>query len=307
MKIFLFDKLHCCPEASKDDRLLRRSIDRSVHYSAFAKNFTSLYILSILIPIIVILTSCEKVIDLDLNDAEKKYVIEAVITDQAGTAKVLITETKNFDEDNNFSGISGATVTIKENGGVTATLTETSPGKYESSALNGSSGKTYDLSVIIAGKTFSAASTMPQKINLDTIYTTDEFIFTDTRKIANVDFKDPAGKGNNYRFIQYVNGLKEKQVFIQNDDYTDGRINNNKLYYFPDDDDDSTVIKSGDTVMIDLLCIDPGIYKYWFSLDRSSTGGGGQSTPSNPATNIQGGALGYFSAHTLQTKTMVVP
>ena len=220
---------------------------------------------------VLIFSSCEKVIDLKLNDAEKKYVVESVITDQAGTAKVLITETKDCDEDNNFPGISGATVTIKETGGATTTLTETSAGKYESPALTGISGKTYQLSVNIAGKTFSAVSTMPQKVDLDTIYTTDEFIFTDTRKIVNADFQDPGGRGNNYRFIQYVNGLKEKQLFIQNDDYTDGRINNNKLYYFPDDDNDSTIIKSGDTVKIDMLCVDPNIYKYWFSPDRGST------------------------------------
>src|SRR6185295_3888378 len=143
---------------------------------------------------------------------------------------------------------------IHENGGATTTLTETSPGKYESPALTGTSGKTYDLSVAFNGKIFTASSTMPRRVNLDTIYVTDEFIFTDTRKIANADFHDPAGKGNNYRFIQYVNGLKEKQLFIQNDDYTDGRLNSNKLYYFTDKDDDSTIIKSGDNVRIDLLC-----------------------------------------------------
>ena len=54
-------------------------------------------------------------------------------------------------------------------------------------------------------------------------------------------------------------------------------------------------------------CIDRPIYKYWYSLDRSATGGSGQATPSNPVTNLQGGALGYFSAHTLQSRTMIVP
>jgi hypothetical protein len=147
---------------------------------------------------------------------------------------------------------------------------------------------------------------MPQKINLDTIYVTNEFLFTDFRKITNVEYKDPAGRGNNYRFIQYVNKLKEDQILIQNDDYTDGRNVNAKLYFFADDTDNSK-IDSGDTVRVDMLCIDQVIFKYWFSLDRSSTGGSGQATPSNPVTNMQGGALGYFSAHTLQTKTLIVP
>ncbi|MFI5131720.1 MAG: DUF4249 domain-containing protein [Chitinophagales bacterium] len=272
-----------------------------------AKWFQTLNFLFILITTAVILTSCEKVIQLDLNNSEKKYVIEAVITDQPGTAQVMITETKDFDEDNIFPGISGAVVTIHESGGAITTLTETSAGKYESPTLTGISGKTYDLTVNISGKNFSAVSTMPQRVNLDTIYITDEFIFSETRKIVNADFRDPAGRGNNYRLIQYVNGLKEKQLFIQNDDYTDGRLNNNKLYYFTDENDDSTIIKSGDDVRIDLLCIDPGIFKFWFSLARGSTGSTDQAAPSNPVTNMQGGALGYFSAHTLQTKTMVAP
>lgn len=252
------------------------------------------------------ISSCEKVIDLDLNDAEKKYVVEAVITDQPGTAKVLITQTKSFDEDNNFAGISGAAVVITETGGGTFTLNETSAGVYEAPGLIAITGKTYNLAVNVAGKTFTASSTMPQKINLDSIYVTNEFLFTDFRKITNVEYKDPAGRGNNYRFIQYVNRLKEDQILIQNDDYTDGRNVNAKLYFFADDTDNSK-IDSGDTVRVDMLCIDQVIFKYWFSLDRSSTGGSGQATPSNPVTNMLGGALGYFSAHTLQTKTLIVP
>lgn len=253
------------------------------------------------------ISSCEKVIHLDLNEAEKKYVIEATVTDQPGTAAVLLSQTKNFDDNNNFVGVSGALITVKEEGGSLTTFTEASPGHYEAPGFTGNIGKTYDLNVSIAGSVFTATSTIPEKINLDTIYTTNELIFTDTRKIVNVEFQDPPGRGNNYRFIQYVNGLKEKQIFVQNDDYTDGRLNINKLFYFADNDSDSTIIKSGDTVKIEMLCIDPNVYKYWFSLSRNTNGDNNQVTPANPVTNIQGGALGYFSAHTLQTRTMKIP
>src|SRR4051812_39625070 len=50
-------------------------------------------------------TGCEKVIEVNLNDAEKKYVIEAVLTDQANSCKVLLTQTKNFSDDNTFDGV----------------------------------------------------------------------------------------------------------------------------------------------------------------------------------------------------------
>lgn len=267
----------------------------------------SFYLLPALAVSVLLLSSCEKVIDIDLDKAEKKYVIEAVITDQPGTAKVLVSQTRNFDEDNSFPGVAGAVVTITESGGATTVLTPGAAGVYEAPALAGTSGKTYTLSVNISGQSFTAVSTMPQKVNFDTAYITDELLFTETQKIVNAVFNEPPGLGNCYRFAQYVNGEKEDQVFILNDDYSDGRRITYKLYYFSDDEDDDTKIKSGDQVTIDMLCIDRNIYKYWFSLDRSATGGSGQATPANPVTNLQGGALGYFSAHTLQTKTMIAP
>ncbi|MEI9809918.1 MAG: DUF4249 domain-containing protein [Bacteroidota bacterium] len=255
----------------------------------------------------LVLTSCEKVITLDLNEAEKKYVIEAVITDQPSTAKVLLTQTKNFDEDNIFPGVTGATVTISESGGATTALVESSPGVYINPLLTGISGRTYDLSVNINGQVFTSSCIMPQKVNLDTIFASNEFLFTDTRKIVNVEYKDPAGRGNNYRFVQYVNNYKQEEIFVQNDDYTDGRNVNTKLFFFAEDDDTVSTINSLDKVRIEMLCIDQPVYKYWFSLARSSVGGNQQATPSNPVSNIKGGALGYFSAHTLQTKEIVVP
>lgn len=252
------------------------------------------------------LSSCEKVIDIDLNKAEKKYVVEATVTDQTG-ARVLLSQTKDFEDDNTFVGIGGAIVQITEQGGATTTLSETSAGVYEAPALIGLSGKTYSLSVKLDGQSFTAVTTMPQKINLDTIYVTDELLFGDTYKIVNLEYKDPPGRGQNYRFVQYLNGVKETEIFVQNDEYTDGRNVTTKLFYFPDDDEDEKrKIKSGDQVRIDMFCIDANIYKYWFSLYRSSTGES-QATPSNPVSNMKGGALGYFSAHTTQTKTMVAP
>lgn len=255
----------------------------------------------------IVFSSCEKVIDIDLNNAEKKYVIEGIITDLTGS-KVMISQTKDFDEDNNFPGVSGAVVSITENGGATTILPETSPGVYEAPSLTATVGKTYSLSVNIAGELFSATCKMPQKINLDSIYVTDELVFGGTEKIVNTDFFDPPGLGNSYRFFQTVNGKKEEIIIIRNDEYSDNRKVTTQLFYFDDDEDsDSTKIKSGDDIEVELQCIDPVMYKYWYSLYRSALGTSGQATPSNPVTNMQGGALGYFSTHTTQTKSMIVP
>lgn len=253
------------------------------------------------------LTSCEKVIQFDFDKVEKKYVIEAMIADQPNSCRVLLTQTKNFDENNTFTGISGAQVTITDNSGSPVTLTETSAGVYEAPTLTGVSGHTYNLKVNINGQTFTATSTMPALVPMDSIYITEVTVFNETYKFATVPYNDPAGIQNAYRFIQYVNGNKEETNFVMDDDLNDGLTTERILAYYDDDEAERRKLKSGDNVRVDMLCIDYPVYTYWFSLEQGATGTSYSATPGNPVTNITGGALGYFSAHTLQTKTVVVP
>jgi hypothetical protein len=263
-----------------------------------------LYILGFLV---IALSSCEKVIDVDLNDAEKKFVVEANLADQPGSALVRLSQTRNFDEDNDFPGISGATVTIAETGGTIYTLTEGNAGEYGHPTLQAISGKTYTLSVQINGQTFTSVCSAPVAVEIDSLFVTDEVLFGESQKTVNVRFQEPPGRGQAYRFIQYINDKKEKQILVSNDDYIDGRLVTSKLFYFADEDENEEPIKSGDDIRVEFLSIDPSVYLYWFSLARSSTGGSQQGTPSNPVSNIEGGALGYFSTHCLRTGTLVVP
>lgn len=262
--------------------------------------------LNILLVAAVGFTSCEKVIDIDLNDVEKKYVIEGVLTDQEGSAVVQLSQTKNFSDDNQFVGVTGATVTVADNEGNTTTLQETAAGVYGSGSLTGESGKTYKLTVELGGTTFTASSIMPAKVNLDSLYITEDYFFGEVRKTVNVQYQDPPGLGQSYRFVEYVNGAKENRIFIRNDDYTDGNESTVKL--LSPDDDDEDELKSGDLIKVDMLCVDAQVYKYWYSfITGGAEGGSNNASPANPVSNISGGALGYFSAHTLQTKTVKVP
>jgi hypothetical protein len=249
------------------------------------------------------LTSCEKVIDVKLDSADKKYVVDAVLTNKAGGCKVLLTQTKDFNENNNYPGISGAVVTIKDEAGTVTTLQENSNGIYVAPTLVGESGKTYSLSVSIKGETFTGTSTMPEEIPFDSLFVSDEKFFDEITKFANVVFQDPAGIVNRYRFVQYVNGKRSKDIFIMDDDLADGKLFNSILYLFTDEDDEK--IKKGDMVKVEMQCIDEAVYKYWYSLQQSATGSSNSATPANPVSNLKGGCLGYFSAQTSSSKTIM--
>lgn len=261
--------------------------------------------ISLLLSVLIIFSSCEKVIDVSLNTAAKKYVIEGTLTDGQGGCRVLISQTGDFNEDNSFESISGATVSITD-GDNTISLPEISPGIYADSLVEGVPGKTYTMHVNINGKVFEASSTMPFRTNMDSLYVTDDFLFGEVRKTPNVEFRDPVGKGNNYRFILYINGVKKKNIYIVNDDYSDGNSSSVKLFLFGDDDENKK-IKSGDKISVDMLCISPEVYKYWYSLDASATGTNNSASPANPVSNISGDVLGYFSAHTIQSRMTEAP
>ena len=251
------------------------------------------------------LTSCEKVIDVKLGDADKKIVIDAALTDHAGDCVVKISQTKNFDDNNSFAGLSGAVVSIKDQAGNVTPLTEETPGIYKHATLLGAPGNSYELTVQVNGQTYKATSVMPQAVLLDSLYTKTQKFFDEDETYANVVFTDPAGTKNYYRVLQYINGSKTKTNFLLDDDLSDGKLFNSTLYFFVDDDKDK--IKPGDEVRVQLQCVDAAVYIYWYSLDQSASGSSQSAAPSNPVSNISGGALGYFSAQVVSSLSVTAP
>ena len=249
--------------------------------------------------------SCEKVIELELDENDIKYVIEGIITNKPGDCKVYLSQSRPFYEDNQFDGISGAEVIVYDNGNAYP-LTQTSAGVYETSQLNGTPGHVYELLVTINNQTFTATCTMPQPVYLDNLFMEPgpfgQFNF------ATIEYTDPAGIKNFYRYVQYLNNVKDPAIFWDNDEFNDGLLISRQLDTGIDKKDDPRNIQSGDIVTIELLGIDASIYTYWYSMQSGGGEGSGSSVaPANPLTNIKGGALGYFSAHTLDSMTVIAP
>jgi hypothetical protein len=252
--------------------------------------------LASLIAVAIFFTSCTKIIEVNLNNAEPKLVIEGVVTN-TDAAKVTISKSVQFNNSNTFPSISGAVVTITDNSGGNFILTETSPGTYTNSSLIGMVGKTYNLSVNLNGTTYTAASTMPAQVNLDTLLLENIAFIPDNIWIVKPQYRDPDGFGNYYRFIQKINNVTNPTIWVWDD-----KLSNNGVSTRPLIQADST-IEVNDTIEVEMQCLDRNIFRYFTalsSLQQSAT------TPANPDTNISGNVLGYFSAHTSQKKKVVV-
>ncbi len=252
--------------------------------------------------------SCQKVIQLDLNSSDPQIVVEANLSDDAATrATVRLSKSVNFSETNTFPPLSNANVFIKNRTtGVTDTLKETSAGFYQGTKLVGKIGNTYDLTILANGKTITSSSTIPRKVNLDTVDFFRQALFGIERISIIPRYTDPVGVGDNYKFVVTTNGVTSTEINIFNDVLSDGKLNGRPLGTGggPPSKD---ALKSGDVFKLTFQCIDKATYTYFESLNE---GGGGpnsnSATPTNPSTNLNGAVLGYFSAYTTQTKTFIV-
>jgi hypothetical protein len=246
-------------------------------------------------------TSCQKVIDLKLNNAAAQLVIEGNLTDELGPQYVIITKSVSFTTSSIFPPVTDAIVTITDDAGHNFSLTQGDPGVYSIYPFSGDHGKAYILTVQTGGKTYTATSTMPYPVLIDSLTTKQDVFSNKDLRTITVDYRDPPNVANQYLFILYINGQQAGSIFTNDDSFTDGRDVKNDLLQNGID------IHPRDTATVVMECIDKNIYKYWFSLSQQQGNGpGGGTTPSNPPSNLSNNALGYFSAHTTQQKTIIV-
>ncbi|SHE96836.1 DUF4249 domain-containing protein [Chryseobacterium sp. OV279] len=256
-----------------------------------------------------IVTSCEKEIDLDLDDKSGNIVIEGNITNQAGPYFVRITKSVAFTQNNQYPAVTGAQVVLSDNTGQTETLQYVGDGKYKTTNFTGVTGRTYTLKIQAEGKEYTAQSTMPEVVNFDGL-TQDSFNFGgETTYTLLPVFTDPIALGNRYLFNFTVNNMTKKTFEVFSDNINNGMVNQRPLF-LPNEDDDKDPtdhkVVPGDTIYVEMQSIDHNIFTYYSALLQITDDGGAGVTPSNPPSNINNGALGYFSAHTTQKKTFVI-
>lgn len=245
------------------------------------------------------LTSCEKEIDLDLNNQSGNIVIEGNVTDKAGPYTVKITKSVGFSDPNQYPAVTGAEVVLSDDAGQTETLHYVGNGEYQTSTFYGDPGRTYTLKVKAEGKEYTAQSTMPEQVMLmGLVQSSFKFGDKTTYTLLPV-FTDPAPLGNRYLFSFTINNLTKKYMNVFSDNVNNGLPNQQPLI-LPNDDNKGRdhEVKPGDIIHVEMQCISTNIFTYYNALLQITGGNGGSATPANPPSNINNGALGYFSAHT---------
>jgi hypothetical protein len=244
-------------------------------------------------------SSCEEIIDINLKNAEPALVVEANISDVNELQYIYLSKTVQFGADNVPFRVSGARVSVKENNSLIYNFTEFVPGVYRTN-FKGKVGATYQLEIELEGEIYNATSVMPPKVNLDSVSITQVDFFDEKRKFVKVHYQDPNETADAYRFVLSINNQRLSEFFVDNDRFNNGNYIDRTIY------SDDPEIVTGDEIALDFQTIDLNNYRYFFTIQQISGGGGPPVAPSNPVSNISNGALGYFSAHTSQRRTFKV-
>ncbi|WP_254244764.1 DUF4249 family protein [Hymenobacter sp. BRD67] len=225
-----------------------------------------------------------------------------------------LSQSVDFTQTNIFPAVSGAVITLSDDAGHSETLSETSvAGQYQGRTVLGQPGRRYTLRVQAGGQSYVAASTLPAPVvPLTGLHAQKSNSGNNIQLVP--EYQDPAGVPNFYLFRQYRNGLLNPAIFLQDDEFTDGKANIRALggggrgNSGGGSGTDVNKLATGDSVRVEMQNIDSTAYGYFRTLNLLLQNNPLLSTtPANPRTNFSGGAQGYFSAHSRRQRTLIVP
>ena len=247
-------------------------------------------------------SACEKVIEFNLADSKSTIVIEATITNNRDPFTVLVSKTSPYFGTATTNLVSGAKVSVRVENGIPKYFKESFPGVYKLEKITVTSKNWYILDVEYEGITYSARSYLNDLVPIMDFSLSyfDGFGLFDSGYKVNCFIRDPAGIKNYYRMKIYVNGElneNEGEINIYSDELFDGKVIGLVQH--------SAVFKETDHILVELQSIDKATYDYFSTLESISGIEMIQSaSPANPISNFDNGALGYFSAYSLDRKVL---
>lgn len=247
----------------------------------------------------VSLTSCTKIIDLDLDEHEQKIVIEAQVGTNSGDNSVRISHSKSLNSAAPIFPVTDADVQIKDLTTDKTYLLQETGGVYRNDSLTATVNHSYQLIVNHHGRIYTSVSTVPQNVPLVDFsqkgsLDDNAFGFENLARVVPT-YLDPADRENFYQFVIYRNDSLQQDIIVRDDVVYNGLPVSNELFL---------EARKNDKITVDFQSIDQGAYKFLFGFSKNTSQTSG--TPANPVSNISNGALGYFKAHTSNIHHVVI-
>lgn len=245
-------------------------------------------------------TSCEDVVNVDLDTAPPRLVIDASLDWEKGTdgniQTIKLTTTTGYYNDE-IPVVSGATIYITNSQNTVFDFIE-NPGTGEYTCTNfiPQLNETYTLTVINNGETYTATETMIAVPEITSVEQNDEGGFFGEDIEVRFYYQDSALENNHYMIRFNTSFLSFPDYNVRSDKYFEG----NEMYGIFSDED----LKANDILEIKLYGISEKYYNYMNIILPIINGGSGsgpfQTIPVNARGNLvnqinnNNYALGYF-------------
>ncbi|ASB50880.1 DUF4249 domain-containing protein [Alkalitalea saponilacus] len=258
--------------------------------------------------IVLLFSSCEEEIHLNLKSDAPRLVVDGIITTDTMAHRVRLTTSGSYFENKPMPGVSGASVSISD-GYETIYLEESadSPGDYFTPEnYYGRQNHLYTLTITNAevdGRggevVYSASSFLPPIVPMDSIRV-DYFSLWDIWRVF-LYGQDPPDVKNFYWFRLKINdwwhSSEYKYSAFSDDTFFDGNYADGVwLFWFNSEDEYNLV--PGDELMVEVWMVDEPFFEFirgaYIETEYRSPIFSGP--PANVPGNISNGALGIFSA-----------
>lgn len=286
---------------------------------------------------LILLLSCERTIDLKVNDQPAKLIVDASIEND-GTPLVILSTSLNY-----FSTISpqqlqasfvhNAVITVSDSS-KTVQLQEnsyTDSSGYSfyyytvdftdpSQTIIGKLNTTYNLNIQLPDSSIYTATTTipPMRKTCDSLWWKAAPDNPDTSRCVLYGlFTDPPGFGDYVRYFTSVNSQPFFPGYTSafDDQVTDGTTYTfqipqgyNKNDTIKINSDDFGFFHRGDSIIFKFCDINKATFDFWRTWEFSFQSNGNPfSSPVKVIGNISGGALGSFCGYAAQYKPLIIP
>lgn len=309
----------------------------------FSANFAHMKKITILLLSVLLFASCEKEVNIKLNDGEKKIVIEGVI-DVGEVPYVTLTRSLGFFDKIDLNSVEYVTnadikitdlntskfIVLKEYvidtlvGGNTFHFSIYGPDFSDPDATNfkGETGHAYQIDIKDKDNTYQSVTKIPLNPGLDSVWLEPVPGREDSFSVIKAIYADPDTFGNSVKLQtktnRYVkNGSPELFYSSFSSVYNDAIINGTKVHldidlgfdrskdYSQSEYQTIGYVRKGDTVTIKWSAIDKDVFKFWETLSFSQGSVGNPfASPVQVQSNIKN-ALGVWGGYGSKYYTLI--
>ncbi len=261
--------------------------------------------------VLMLHSSCEKTVDLDISQTPQKVVVEGLVTDLASHNFVKVSRTTNFYSTGKTPRVTDATVMVEDSEGNIFNFVHYDGDNADSLGFYlpevpfaGVAGVTYSLSVTVDGNTFTAEDKLRGIVQMDKL----EY------RINPDEQRDPEDPGRFYEILLFVKEPQETRDYYLFKCYRNDVLeyaNENDIYFSDDEligeniDGISLPLfyAKDDLAKVEVYSLTRDAFVYYRDLQKllSNDGGLFGTPPANPRTNISGGALGFFQVSAIES------